>query len=95
MHPNRITGSRVKVILLNGWIWPIGGASLVEGLQSMGLPRLVFYSWQYLLSFGLGDDILNEQPLQCSVPCIVCLVQCVVCGALCIMRGVKCEVCYV
>ena len=27
----RITGSRVKVILMNGWILPIGGASEVEG----------------------------------------------------------------
>ena len=25
-HPNRITGSRVTAILLNGWILPIGGA---------------------------------------------------------------------
>ena len=28
--------------LLNGWNLPIGGASLVEGLQSTGLPCLVF-----------------------------------------------------
>ena len=40
-HPNRITGSRVTAILLNGWILPFGGASLVEGLRSVGLPRLV------------------------------------------------------
>ena len=26
-HPNRITGSKVTAILLNGWIFPIGGAS--------------------------------------------------------------------
>ena len=26
-HPNRITGSKVTAILLNGWIVPIGGAS--------------------------------------------------------------------
>ena len=38
-HQNRISGS--KVILLKGWILPIGGASAVEGLQSTGLPRLV------------------------------------------------------
>ena len=31
-HQNRITGSRVTVILLNGWILPINGASAVEGL---------------------------------------------------------------
>ena len=40
-HPNHITGSRDKAILLNLWILPIGGASSVEGLQSTGLPRLV------------------------------------------------------
>ena len=34
VHLNRITGSRVPVILLNGWILPIGGASAVVGLQS-------------------------------------------------------------
>ena len=41
VHPNCITGSKVKAILLNGWILPTGGASAMEGLQSMGLPRLV------------------------------------------------------
>ena len=40
-HPNRITGSKVTAILLNGWTLPIGGASAVEGLQSMGIPCLV------------------------------------------------------
>ena len=29
-HPNRITGSKVTAILLNGWILP--GASAVKGL---------------------------------------------------------------
>ena len=32
-HPNCITDSRVKAFFLNGWIWLIGGASAVEGLQ--------------------------------------------------------------
>ena len=32
-HPNRITGSKVKAILLNGWSLPIGGASAVKGLR--------------------------------------------------------------
>ena len=40
-HPNRTTGSRVTAVLLNGLILPIGGASVVEGLRSTGLPRLV------------------------------------------------------
>ena len=34
-HPNSITDSRVTVILLNRWIFPIGGASAVEGLLLM------------------------------------------------------------
>ena len=39
---NPFNGSKVTVILLKGWISPIGGASAVEGLQSTGLPRLVY-----------------------------------------------------
>ena len=42
-HPNRITGSRVMVILLNRWILPIGGASAVESLRSTGLLHLVSF----------------------------------------------------
>ena len=40
-HQNPISGSKVSAILLKGWILPIGGASVVEGLRSTGLPRLV------------------------------------------------------
>ena len=36
VHRNRNTGCRVTAILMNGWILPIGGASAVEGLLSMG-----------------------------------------------------------
>ena len=32
-HQNRINGSKVTAILLKGWILPIGGASLGEGLH--------------------------------------------------------------
>ena len=32
-HSNRITGSKVAVILLNGWILPIVGVSAVKGLR--------------------------------------------------------------
>ena len=34
VHQNCITGSRVTVLLLNGRILPIGGASVVEGRMS-------------------------------------------------------------
>ena len=39
-HQNSINGLKVMVILLKGWISPIGGASALEGLRSTGLPRL-------------------------------------------------------
>ena len=42
-HPNRITGSKVTAILLNGWILPIGEASAVEDLLSMGPTPSSFY----------------------------------------------------
>ena len=41
-HQNPINGSKVTVILLKVRILTIGGASAVEGLQSTGLPHLVF-----------------------------------------------------
>ena len=45
-HQSSINGSKVTAILLKGWILPIGGASAVEGLQSTGLPRLVFLDYE-------------------------------------------------
>ena len=39
----RITGSRVRAISLNGWILPIGEASAVEGLLSMGPTSFSLY----------------------------------------------------
>ena len=42
-HQNPINGSKVTAVLLKGWILPFGGASAVKGLQSMWLPRLVFF----------------------------------------------------
>ena len=45
-HQNRITGSRVTAILLNGWILPIGQsgeASRWRVWYQWGLPRLVFF----------------------------------------------------
>ena len=40
-HPNCITGSKFTVILVNGRILSIGGASAVKCLQSTGPPCLV------------------------------------------------------
>ena len=42
VHPNRITGSKVTAILLNGWILPIGGASLGRVCSCSLRSRLVF-----------------------------------------------------
>ena len=39
---NPISGSKVMAILLKAWILPIGGALALDGVQSTGLPRLVF-----------------------------------------------------
>ena len=47
-HPNRITGSRVTAIFLNGWILPIGGASSVEGLLSTGPTPSSFIGFKYI-----------------------------------------------
>ena len=48
-HQNRITGSGVTAILLNGWIFPIGQsgeASRWRVCYQRGLPRLVFKGFQ-------------------------------------------------
>ena len=47
-HPNRITGSKVTAILLNGWILPIGGASSGRVCSCSLRSRLVFVwlAWQ-------------------------------------------------
>ena len=42
-HPNRITGSQGTTFLLNGWIWPIGGASSVKGLRLQPAQQACFY----------------------------------------------------
>ena len=44
-HQNPINGSKLTAILLKRWILPIGGASALEGLRSMGLPRLVLWAF--------------------------------------------------
>ena len=52
-HPNRITGSKVTAILLNGWILPIGGASsgrvCAAGLLSTRIQHCLKNSPQGLL----------------------------------------------
>ena len=53
-------GSRVTKILLKGLILPIGGASLLEGLQSMGLTHLVFSGMHNLKKNGCLVHALNN-----------------------------------
>ena len=59
-HQNRIRGSKVTAILLEGWILPIGGSSSVEGLGSTGLPRLVFlhFPGSYQVTAHIIDKLL-------------------------------------
>ena len=42
-HPNRITGSKVTMVLLNGWILPIAGALLGIVCACSLHSRLVFF----------------------------------------------------
>ena len=59
-HQNRISGSKVTAILLKGCILPIGGASSVEGMRSMGLPRLVFKDAGLTLNLTINVYILCD-----------------------------------
>ena len=73
-HQNRKTGSKVTVILLKGWILPIGGASAVEGLWSTGLPLLVFIhlpvSIQFPTSLLIVQPHSAKNPQQ-VIPCYI------------------------
>ena len=60
-HQNPISQSKVMVILPKGLILPIGGASVVEGLQSKGLPRLV-YNWSGE-SGGVVSNMVKVEPV--------------------------------
>ena len=55
----RTTDSRVTAIFLTGWILPIGGASVVEGLQSTGLPRLVSSKREFYLNYIFNETAVN------------------------------------
>ena len=72
-HQNPVNGSKVTVILVKGRIWPIGVASAVEGLQSTGLPSLVFKA-----SALWADAFYNSKcPAICPSVCLcVCLSVC-------------------
>ena len=41
-HQNPISGSKVRDILLKGWILPIGGASAGKGLRRLFFPCIYF-----------------------------------------------------
>ena len=42
-HQNHISGSKVRAILLKGWILPIGGASAGEGLRLQPAKQACFH----------------------------------------------------
>ena len=58
-HLDRITGSQVKEILLNGRILPIGGASAVKGLCLQPLQQACFLtkSFNYLVEGLLATGL--------------------------------------
>ena len=55
-HQNPISGSKVTVILLKGWILPIGGASVGEGLRLQPTTQACLMSSQ---KGQTGADILK------------------------------------
>ena len=57
-HLNRITGSKVKVILLNWWILPIGGASSGRVCACSLRSRLVFRDIE-------RNPIVSEMRVKC------------------------------
>ena len=66
-NQNRITGSRVTAILLNGWIFPIGQsgeASRWRVCYQQGLPRLVSGYYRHcpdrLYLYRLGNTLLLQ-----------------------------------
>ena len=75
-HQNCITGSRVTAIYLNGWILPISGASVMEGVQLTGQScpvyplALFFFFWlqglllqdRNFVTSSNASNILNMPP---------------------------------
>ena len=51
-HPNRITGSKVTAILLNGWNLIMGRASAVKGLRLQPAQQVCFFM-HYILGSTL------------------------------------------
>ena len=49
-HQNSISGSKVTAILQKGWIWPIGEASVGEGLRLQPAQQAFFLS-SYIFKF--------------------------------------------
>ena len=60
-HQNRISGSKVTVILLKGWILPTGGASAGEGLPCSLCSGLVL-SEKCLEILFLNQENLGQSP---------------------------------
>ena len=58
-HLNRITGSRVTAILLNGWVLPVGGIALGRVCACSLRSRLVSLALQILFMFCDTFSISN------------------------------------
>ena len=48
-HPHPISGSKVKTILLKGWILPIGGASSAKGVRLQPAQQACLHTIQVLV----------------------------------------------
>ena len=60
--PPRPYGSRVTAILLNGWIWPNGGDSAMDGLRLTGAtPSIFFFIIFFLICIGLILYLLGHE----------------------------------
>ena len=58
-HQNPISGSKVKAILLKGWILPIGGASSGESLR-LQPPKQDCFNFNYFLIEEHNKNIMTN-----------------------------------
>ena len=74
MIKNPISGSKVTVILLKGWIWPSGKASVGEGLRLQPAQQACFVLYEFLATFGMVLIVGFECDNVCSSTVFVVVV---------------------
>ena len=60
-HQNRITGSRVRKILRNGWILPIGGVKLGRQACLYAVQNLQLYLHTFFQGFGATKWFVSKE----------------------------------